>query len=226
TQIESLVQARILHITKEDFLPAFFEAFKNSMTKSNVQAGFKGAGLVPFNPEIVISKLDVKLQTPTSSQPPIQETLPWASRTPNNPTKATSQSEFIKSRIARHQNSSPTSIYNAIDQFAKGARGIMHRMALLQAEVTELREANSIISKRRRAKKTRVQLGEEALIPTPKATFKATSKATTITTTNPRAILIATTSISSPSIASILYTFSLVVSPILPILPIVSLSPI
>lgn len=35
----------------------------------------------------------------------------------------------------------------------------MHRMALLQAEVTELREANSIISKRRRAKKTRVRLG-------------------------------------------------------------------
>lgn len=129
------------------------------MTESNIRAGFNAAGLVPLSPDIVISKLDVKLQTPTPSWPPIRESLPWASRTPNNPIEAISQSEFIKSRIAKHQNSSPTSIYDAIDQFSKGAYGIMHRMALLQAEVTELREANTIISKCRRAKKTRVQLG-------------------------------------------------------------------
>ncbi|KFZ23961.1 hypothetical protein V502_01560, partial [Pseudogymnoascus sp. VKM F-4520 (FW-2644)] len=147
-QIEGLMRARISHITKEDFLPAFLEAFKKSMTESNVRAGFKAARLVPLSPDIVISKLDVKLQTPTPPRPPTRESLPWASRTPNNPIEATLQSEFIKSRIAKHQNSSPTSIYDAIDQFSKGAHGIMHRMALLQAEVTELREANTIISKR------------------------------------------------------------------------------
>ncbi|KFY28156.1 hypothetical protein V491_00608 [Pseudogymnoascus sp. VKM F-3775] len=129
------------------------------MTESNIRAGFNAAGLVPLSPDIVISKLDMKLQTLTPSRPPIQESLPWASRTPNNPIEATSQSEFIKSQIAKHQNSSPISIYDAIDQFSKGAHGIIHWMALLQAEVTELREANTIISKRRRAKKTHVQLG-------------------------------------------------------------------
>jgi hypothetical protein len=35
----------------------------------------------------------------------------------------------------------------------------MHKMALLQAKVAELRKANTLISKRRRAKKTRVRLG-------------------------------------------------------------------
>jgi hypothetical protein len=79
-------------------------------------------------------------------------------RTPNNPTKAISQSEFIKSRVARHQNSFPTSIYNEIDQIAKKAKQIMHKMALLQAEVAELRKANTLISKRRKAKKTRIRL--------------------------------------------------------------------
>jgi len=68
-QIENLVRARISHITKEDFFPAFFEAFKKSMTKSNIRAGFEGAGLVPLSLETVISKLDVKLQTLTSSRP-------------------------------------------------------------------------------------------------------------------------------------------------------------
>jgi len=35
----------------------------------------------------------------------------------------------------------------------------MYRMALLQAEVAELQEANTVISKRRRAKKTRIRQG-------------------------------------------------------------------
>jgi hypothetical protein len=102
TQIEKLVRARISHITKEDFLPAFCDAFKKSLTESNIRAGFQGAGLVPLSPDIVIAKLDVKLQTPTFFRPLTRESLPWAFRTPNNPTKAISQSEFIKSRVARH----------------------------------------------------------------------------------------------------------------------------
>jgi hypothetical protein len=77
---------------------------------------------------------------------------------PNNPTEATSQFEFLKFRITRHQNSSPTSIYNGINQIAKGAKQIMHKMAFFQAEVAEFRKANALISKRRRAKKTRVRL--------------------------------------------------------------------
>jgi hypothetical protein len=35
----------------------------------------------------------------------------------------------------------------------------MHKMALFQAKVAEFRKANALISKRRRAKKTRVRLG-------------------------------------------------------------------
>ena len=37
--------------------------------------------------------------------------------------------------------------------------GIMHEVALLRAEVSSLRKANEELSKRRRAKKTRVRLG-------------------------------------------------------------------
>ena len=81
------------------------------------------------------------------------------SQTPNNPTEASSQTTFIKNRIARHQNSSPTSIYDAVDQFAKGTSKIIHKLALLQAENQTLRQANEELSKRRRAKKTRLRQG-------------------------------------------------------------------
>jgi hypothetical protein len=160
TQIEKLVRARISYITKKNFLPAFCDTFKKSLTESNIRASFQKAGLVPLSPDIIIAKLDVKLQILTFFRPPTRESLPWTSRTPNNPTKATSQSEFIKSRVARHQNSSPTSIYNEIDQIAKKAKQIMHKMALLQTEIAELRKANTLIRKQRKAKKTRIRLKE------------------------------------------------------------------
>ena len=158
-QIEAFMRNRITHISKDDFFPAFKHAFDTAMTSKNIQGGFRGAGLVPFDPQNVISKLDVKLRTPIPSRPASREAFPWVSKTPQNTIEASSQSTFIKSRIASHQNSSPTSIYNAMDQFAKGAQKIMHSMTLLQSENAELREANRVLSKRRRAKKTRIRQG-------------------------------------------------------------------
>ena len=47
----------------------------------------------------------------------------------------------------------------AVDQFNKGAMAIIHKVAILRAEVSSLRKANEGLSKRRRAKKTRIRLG-------------------------------------------------------------------
>lgn len=158
-QIEDLMRAHVTHISKLEFFQAFKAAFIATMTEENILGGFRGAGIIPFNPESVISRLDIRLRTPTPSLSPLGTPLPWVSKTPQNPIEATSQSEFIKSRIARHQDSSPTSIYAAIDQFAKGAQGIMHSVALLKDRVALLEEANHTLSKHRRARKTRVRQG-------------------------------------------------------------------
>ncbi len=158
-EIEGLMKARITHITKTDFLPAFFAAFQAAMTEKNIKGGFRGAGLVPFDPESVLSRLDVKLRTPSPVEGVVELPNLWVPKTPNNPTEATSQTDYIKRRISRHQGSSPTSILTAIDQVAKGACGIMHQMALLKAENKLLQEANATLSKRRRARKTRLRQG-------------------------------------------------------------------
>ena len=47
----------------------------------------------------------------------------------------------------------------AVDQLAKGIIAVMHKVALLQSEVSSLCKANEALSKCRRAKKTCVQLG-------------------------------------------------------------------
>jgi hypothetical protein len=156
-EIEGLMRARITHITKADFLPAFCTAFKAAMTEKNIQGAFRGAGLIPFDPQSVLSRLDVKLRTPSPVEAAVELPHLWVPKTPNNPTEATSQTNYIKRRISRHQGSSPTSILTAVDQITKGACGLMHKMALMKAEVEQLRAANALLSKRRRAKKTRLR---------------------------------------------------------------------
>lgn len=158
-QIEGFMRAHINHISKLEFLCAFCEAWITSITEKNIKGGFTGAGLVPFDPERVLSKLDVQLRTPTPPDLLLQATQTWVSKTPQTALEAQSQSDFIKNRISSHQNSSPTSMIDAVDQFTKGTTAIMYQVALLRTEVSSLRRANEALSKRRRAKKTRVRLG-------------------------------------------------------------------
>jgi hypothetical protein len=69
-EINKLIRAHIHHITKVAFFQAFAAAYKRTITKSNILGGLRGAGIVPFNAQVVISHLDVKLQTPTPMGPP------------------------------------------------------------------------------------------------------------------------------------------------------------
>jgi hypothetical protein len=63
--VEKMMRRSLIYIAKEDFLPFFKNTFFEVFTHKNIQSGFKEAGIVPFDPESVISKLDVRLRTPT-----------------------------------------------------------------------------------------------------------------------------------------------------------------
>jgi len=158
-EIETFIKAHINHITKVEFFLAFKAAYSASITAQNSQAGFRGAGLVPFNPQAVLSKLDIRLRTPTPTITPSADINLWVSQTPHNPTDALLQTTLVKNRIARHQGSSPTPIFQTVAALAKGTELLAHEMTLLSAEVRTLRKANEALSKRRRAKKTRVRQG-------------------------------------------------------------------
>jgi hypothetical protein len=154
SQVEELIRNHINHITKLEFLPAFKAAFENAITKENIRGGFRGAGLIPDNPEAVLSQLEIRIRTPT---PLLEEDTPWELKTPGNPAELASQTELIKDKVARHQNSSPTPINDAVDQFLKGAHRIAHQLTILKSENAVLRKANEAASRRRQRKKKRLQ---------------------------------------------------------------------
>jgi hypothetical protein len=68
-QIEGFIKTYIIYITKIKFLIAFKQTYIQSITVTNSQAGFRRTRLIPFFPEIVLEKLDMKLQTPMLTSP-------------------------------------------------------------------------------------------------------------------------------------------------------------
>jgi len=158
-ELEDFIKAHITHITKLEFFIAFGSAHFKAITPENIKGGFQGSGLAPYNPQAVLSRLDIKLRTPTPTGPPLPEDNPWISQTPHNSTDAVLQSTHVKSQIARHQGSSPTAIFSAVTHLAKGTELIAHEMTLLRERVRSLEKANQALSKRRRAKRTRIQAG-------------------------------------------------------------------
>ena len=110
--------------------------------------------MVPFDPERVITALDVRLRT---LSPLLPSNEPWQSQTPSNTLELGSQSTLVKARIQRHIDSSPTSMVEAFEKVSKEAAIIAHKLVLAQKEIAELRAANEAATRRRSHKRKRVQ---------------------------------------------------------------------
>ena len=151
-QVEKLMRNQINHITKLEFLPCFRAAFSEAITESNVQGGFRGAGLVPFDPDRVLSMLDVRIRTPT---PPTAAGAAWESKTPTTHREFTSQSKFVKDKLG----SLLGLLRDGFAQLIKGAAKMNHQLLFLQDRIAELEEANAAANGRKSRKRKRVQQG-------------------------------------------------------------------
>jgi hypothetical protein len=77
--IKTFIKAYINYITKVEFFLAFIIIYKESITAENTQARFRRTSLVPFDPQAILLKLDVKLRTPTPSRSFTTNNTPWVS---------------------------------------------------------------------------------------------------------------------------------------------------
>jgi hypothetical protein len=110
--------------------------------------------LVPLDPEAVISKLDVRLRTPS---PCTIVDSTWQSQTLKNSLELGSQSTLVKRRIQRYIDSSLTSIVEAVKKLAKGAEMMAHSLVLITKRNAELQAANKAATRRKSYKRKRVQ---------------------------------------------------------------------
>jgi hypothetical protein len=60
-----MMRTSLTRVSKENFIPAFKNAFFQVFGQKNIRSRFREAGLVPHDPEQMIAKFNVKLRTPT-----------------------------------------------------------------------------------------------------------------------------------------------------------------
>lgn len=145
-----MIRDYINQFTKLVFLPAFYGAYKQSITEENICASFRGSGLLLHDLEAVLSKLDVKHRTPT---PPAPEVTLWEAKTPSNASELGAQSTLTRDRVRRHKSSPPASIIAALDQLKKGAEVMGHEATRMRDRIARLEKANEAVTTRKRERK-------------------------------------------------------------------------
>src|SRR5450432_1840546 len=143
----------VSYIDKPDFLEAYHNARKETMSQSNIMVSFAATRVLLYDPERVLAKLNTQLRTPT---PPLASELnlgPWALETPHNTAELELQTKAIKDYL-QHAKSPPSPLEATLDQLVKGCAMSMNSAILLTEEVRQLRAVNAKQVKKR-AKKRR-----------------------------------------------------------------------
>jgi hypothetical protein len=156
SQIENEMRLSINHITKEEFLPAFFAAQKQVMTAVTITSGFRATGLVPLDPERVWDKLGPIVEatpSPRSSQ------ASWDPKTPRALPEIKMQSQLVLTENRKRRRSSASSADKPFQQLLRGFESVVHEKALLMAEVAALQAENQHQKRRRTRKKGYIQQG-------------------------------------------------------------------
>jgi DDE superfamily endonuclease len=160
-QIEGLMRNGVNHIDKQDFLEAYYNAHIETMNQANIKSSFAATGVLPYDPERVLSKLNTQLRTPTPppTSGPGLGLGPWVPKTPHNIAELELQSKAIKDYLKRRTKSLPSLTEPALDQLVKGCEMAMNSAILLAEENRQLRAINAKQTKKRARRRTYIATG-------------------------------------------------------------------
>jgi hypothetical protein len=158
--VETKMRLGINHIDKLDFLEAYPHARLKAYKSNTIKNSFAAAGLVPYNPDRVISKLDIRLRTPT---PPVslgsESSRNFTPKTPFTEKQLRRQASSVKALLCTGSRSPPSPSNRALNQLVKGCQLAMHNGILLAKENNELRAANE--KKKQKRTRSKRQIPQE-----------------------------------------------------------------
>jgi hypothetical protein len=109
----------INHIDKNEFLTIYFSVRITALSEKNVQSAFRAIGLVPYNPEQVLSRLNTQMKTPTPPGTSHSSQASWATATPHNIRQVELQTEKIKGYMRHYTQGLSSPANRALNQLVK-----------------------------------------------------------------------------------------------------------
>jgi DDE superfamily endonuclease len=153
--VADLARRQIFHVDKPDFLAMYHQARASIFSEKTIKNAFKATGIVPFDPEYVLSKLVATPSPPGSPHGQNQESSPiWTSETPKTVHQVAQQEQLIREAIQR-ASQSPT---EAITKLAKAARQTLVQATLNERHILELQNTIEHLNKKKRRSKARLQI--------------------------------------------------------------------
>jgi hypothetical protein len=147
--VEKKMRLGINHIDKLDFLEAFPKARESAFKAETIRNSFAGAGLVPFDPDRVLSQLNIQLKTPT---PPPSRSTNSAPKTPYTARQLEKQASAVKKLLRARTQSPSSSLETRLDKLIKGHELHLNELILAREEIRELRASNEKqLQKRKRS---------------------------------------------------------------------------
>ncbi|EEH44254.2 uncharacterized protein PADG_00543 [Paracoccidioides brasiliensis Pb18] len=127
---------------RDEFLGLCAVARKEAMKDMAIRTGFKATGLMPYNPEGVLTRLQSQLHTHSPPGTSHGSQSPWIPKPPCNVAQLEGQSDKIKQRIKRRTQSPSSPTNQALNQLVRWCQLAMHSAAILTQENKVLWAAN------------------------------------------------------------------------------------
>jgi hypothetical protein len=144
--------APVHYVDKSDFLHLYIAARSEAITEQNARAGFRAAGLVPFDPSVVLDQLTPVPRTPTPPPPlPSSQELNqgWNPETPRTVGQIHKHACTLRKSLKRKTILTPSPTNLAAIQMAKAAEHAIYAYQLAQTRIAEL-EALVDVKKRKK----------------------------------------------------------------------------
>lgn len=113
----------------------FQQARDKALSDENIRSGFYATGLVPFNPQQVLQKLNIPTEQNTLSNS--HDASPWVAKPPKTTFEFQKQMDLVKNLVGSQTPSKQA----AINQLGKACELAMHEALMLQQQITGLQEA-------------------------------------------------------------------------------------
>ena len=151
--VEEKARRQFNHIDKFDFLEAYPQAHTEAFKTENIKNSFAASGLVPFNPETVLGRLNIQLETDT---PPGSQSTNSAPKTPHNLRQLEKQASTIKKLLRQRTQSPPSPTKSALNQLVKGCEMAMNSAIILTKENRDLRAAHEKQARKKKRSKRQI----------------------------------------------------------------------
>ena len=107
--VENQARTGYNHIDKLDFLASYPQARTEAFKPETIQNSFAAAGLVPINPDRVLSKLNISLRTSTpQGRRPSSRSSIFSPKTPRTVLQLEKQASSLKALLKQRSKSLPT----------------------------------------------------------------------------------------------------------------------